>query len=290
MAYQGLFVGLTTLDFIYLSDRPLQQNQKLVAQDYLTVAGGPATNAAIAFSHLGNLENQSQLLAVLGQHPLTQLIKHDLERHSVDLVDLFPEKKDSPPISSIIVAAATGERAVISINALKSQANKLVSPAMLVGMDIVLIDGHQLEVSLAIAQMAYSKQIPVVLDGGSWKPGLEKLLPYIDYAICSANFYPPQCHNADDVFYFLQQQEIFHIAITQGEQPIKYLIQGKKHTLSIPAIKVVDTLGAGDIFHGAFCHYVLQHDFPTALSLAGKIASLSCQSFGTRNWMLTNNQ
>ncbi|MEO0926583.1 MAG: sugar kinase, partial [Cyanobacteria bacterium J06643_13] len=39
MTYQGLFVGLTTLDFIYLSDRPLQSTQKIVAQDYLTVAG-----------------------------------------------------------------------------------------------------------------------------------------------------------------------------------------------------------------------------------------------------------
>ena len=42
MQYRGLFVGLTTLDFIYLSDRSLQSNQKAIAQDYLTVAGVPA--------------------------------------------------------------------------------------------------------------------------------------------------------------------------------------------------------------------------------------------------------
>ena len=54
MHAKGLFVGLTTLDFIYLSDRPLTENQKLVAQDYLTVAGGPATNAGVAFNYLGD--------------------------------------------------------------------------------------------------------------------------------------------------------------------------------------------------------------------------------------------
>lgn len=283
MPYRGLFVGLTTLDFIYLSDYPLQQNQKLVAQDYLTVSGGPATNAAVAFNYLGN---QSQLFTVLGQHPLTQLIRNDLAQQAVEIVDLYPEKTDTPPISSIIVTATTGERAVISINALKSQGNKLVAPGMLIGIDVVLIDGHQIDISLAIAKIAHSKQILVVLDGGSWKPGLEKLLPYVDYAICSANFYPPQCNNADEVFDLLYQQGILHIAITKGERPVQYLTLGERRALSIPTIKAVDTLGAGDIFHGAFCHYILQQDFATALSSASKIASLSCQSFGTRSWML----
>ena len=86
MGYQGLFIGLTTLDFIYLSDRYPQANQKVVAQDYLTAAGGPATNAAVAFSYFGN---QGKLITVLGQHPLCQLIKTDLENYPVEIVDLF---------------------------------------------------------------------------------------------------------------------------------------------------------------------------------------------------------
>jgi sugar/nucleoside kinase (ribokinase family) len=50
-------------------------------------------------------------------------------------------------------------------------------------------------------------------------------------------------------------------------------------------IKPVDTLGAGDIFHGAFCHYILQNDFPVSLERAAEIASLSCTSLGTRAWI-----
>ena len=283
MHSRGLFVGLTTLDFIYLSDRPLAENQKLVAQDYLAVAGGPATNAAVAFNYLGN---QSKLITVIGQHPLTHLIRSDLGQHSLEIVDLIPEKTETPPISSIIVTAATGNRAVISLNAVKSQADNLISEDWLTDIDLVLIDGHQLSVSLAIAKIAKSKQIPVVMDGGSWKPGLEKLLSWVDYAICSANFYPPQCQNTDDVFNYLRDRGISHIAITKGEQPIQYLSQGARLTVPIPPIKTVDTLGAGDIFHGAFCHYILQEDFATALKMAAKIASKSCQFFGTRNWML----
>ena len=282
MEYQGLFVGLTTLDFIYGTDYYPQANQKVVAQDYLTAAGGPATNAAVSFSYFGN---QGQLLTVLGQHPVTQLIRADLEDYPLKIVDLIPEKSDIPPVSSIIVTAATGERSVISINALKSQGRKSKIPKdILKKIDIILIDGHQIEVSLAIAKLAKSNQIPVVIDGGSWKPDLEKVLPLVDYAICSANFYPPQCRNYRDVFDFLQKMGISHIAITQGEQPIQYLYQGDIATIPIPSIKAIDTLGAGDIFHGAFCNYILQETFPTALCQAAQIASKSCQFFGTRSW------
>lgn len=282
MQYTGLFVGLTTLDFIYLSDRPLAADRKLVAQDYLTVAGGPATNAAVAFSYF---DNHPQLMTVLGEHPLTELIAEDLNEYSVEIVDLIPEKTATPPISSIIVMADTGKRAVISINAVKSQADRAISEEVLNDVDIVLIDGHQIAVSLAIAKLAQSKQIPVVIDGGSWKPGLEQILPLTDYAICSANFYPPECRNVSDVFNFLQDCGISQIAVTKGEQPIQCLERGQSYSVAVPSIKAVDTLGAGDIFHGAFCHYILEENFTDALRLSAEIASKSCQYFGTRDWL-----
>ena len=120
MSKSGLFVGLITLDFIYLADSPPQNNQKLVATDYSVAAGGPATNAAVTFSHLNN---QSTVLGVLGSHHITQLICSDLENYQIAIIDLDPYKKTPPPVSSIIVTQGTGERAVISINAVKTQAN-----------------------------------------------------------------------------------------------------------------------------------------------------------------------
>jgi sugar/nucleoside kinase (ribokinase family) len=47
----------------------------------------------------------------------------------------------------------------------------------------------------------------------------------------------------------------------------------------------VDTLGAGDVLHGAFCHYfALEPDFEGALRQASEIATRSCQTLGTRAW------
>ncbi|MBD2690760.1 sugar kinase [Anabaena catenula] len=279
----ALFVGLVTLDLIYLADSPPKNNQKLVATDYTVAAGGPATNAAVTFSHLGN---QAQLLTVLGSHPMTQLIRTDLGNYQVAIIDLDSSKDTPPPVSSIIVTQSTGERAVISINAVKTQANITSTPTnILQNIDIILIDGHQMAVSKIIAETAKNKNIPVVIDGGSWKPGFEEILPFVDYAICSANFYPPGCKNQEDVFIYLQNFNIPHIAITKGEKSIEYLSNQKRGLIDIAKIKTVDTLGAGDIFHGAFCHYILQSNFQQSLELASNIAAEACKYFGTRRWM-----
>lgn len=273
MANRGLFVGLVTLDLIYLADAPPQSNQKIVAQETTIAAGGPATNAAIAFQHLGNT---STLLSAIGCHPVCHLIEADLR--SINVIDLDPDRPESPPISSIVVSQSTGDRAVISLNAVRTQLSPdCIPPNLLDGVDIILIDGHQMAVGAEIAKMAGT--IPVVIDAGSWKPGFEQIFPYVDYAICSANFQPPI---EQSVFDYLHSYGIENIAITQGENAIEVFNHSQ---ITVPQVNVKDTLGAGDIFHGAFCHFILQHDFVTALAEAAKVASYSCEFFGTRQWM-----
>jgi sugar/nucleoside kinase (ribokinase family) len=214
------------------------------------------------------------------------LISEDLEKCRVELRDLDSERLESPPVSSIIVTQSTGERAVISINATKSQASELnILPDILENIDIILVDGHQLPVGEKLAKFAKNKNVPVVLDGGSWKAGLEKLLPFVSYAVCSEKFYPPGCKTSEDVFDYLAERGILNIAVTRGEKSILYQTAKGRGEVEIPAIKVVvDTLGAGDIFHGAFCYYILEEGFTEALKSAAKIAAYSCQFFGTRRW------
>ena len=284
MTKTGLFVGLITLDLVYLTATYPDKNQKVVASNYAVTAGGPATNAAVTFSYFNN---QTILLGGLGNHPITYLIKADLEKHNVRIQDLDKIRSEPPPVSSIITTQDTGDRAVISINATKSQISKeLIDSQIIHDVDIVLIDGHQMVASLEIAQFAKSKNIPIVIDGGSWKTGLEEILPVVDYAICSANFYPPNCESQKEVFAYLASQNIPHIAITQGEKSIKYFSDGKFGNVEVPKVNAVDTLGAGDIFHGAFCHYIFNGEFTEALTNAANIAAHSCQYFGTRQWMI----
>ena len=283
MGKKGLFVGMLTLDLVYLTASFPSPNQKIAAADYTVSAGGPATNAAVTFSYLGN---EAIVLTVAGNHPINGLIRRDLDNYKVAIADLDPSRTEPPPVSSIIVTQTTGDRAVVSLNASKAQVGSDRIPGdILQGVDIVLIDGHQIEVGYGISQQAKINNIPIVIDGGSWKPGLENILPMVDYAICSDNFYPPNCHNSEQVFSYLSNVGLPHIAITRGEKPILYLSPTEKGEIKIPQINPIDTLGAGDIFHGAFCHYILQTTFRETLTAAAKIASHSCQYFGTRRWM-----
>ncbi len=280
---KGLFVGLATLDCIYLVEQFPTQNQKIVALDQCISAGGPAANAAIAFQHLGH---QATWIGVLGNHPISQLIKADLEQYNLTLADLDPNCSISPPVSSVTVPQGSGDRSVISLNATKIQATPDNLPEnILDDIDLILIDGHQMAISSVLAQKAQAKKIPVVMDGGSWKTGFETVLPYVDYSICSANFYPPACQSLEDVFTFLDKFYLKGIGITQGEHPIIYQQGKKKGKLEVNSGDIVDTLGAGDILHGAFCHYILEQDFVFSLKKASKIASLACQFLGTREWL-----
>ena len=279
----GLFLGLATWDLIYLAQQPPGENQKVVASDCTIAAGGPAANAAVTFSYLGN---RAIWAGVLGTHAIAQLIRTDLTEYNVRIIDLAPGRSDPPPVSSIIVTQGTGGRSVISINATKSQVDsQAINQDILTSVNIVLVDGHQISASQEIAQIAKSKNIPIVLDGGSWKPGLEEILPFIEWAICSDNFHPPNCDNSEEVFAYLSAAGIPNIAITRGEKSILYLNNGKYGSIEVPRIQAKDTLGAGDIFHGAFCHYILQNNLTDSLTAAARIAADSCKKFGTRRWM-----
>lgn len=291
---QGLFVGLITLDVLYLVEHVPQANQKMVALDFLTAAGGPATNAAVAFQYLScfgtNKGDRTLLLGVLGSHPSSHLIRMELEQWGLAIADLAPTRTEPVPISSILITQATGERSVVSLNAVKAQATVEAIPvqiwdALQQDIGVVLVDGHQMQVGEAIAAAAKARQIPVVVDGGSWKPGFEQVLPYVDYAICSANFHPPGCQTTDEVLAYLQSLCIPHIAITQGQQPILYCSEGDRGEIPVPAIAAVDTLAAGDIFHGAFCHFIQHNQFAEALAQSAQVAARACQFFGPRRWM-----
>ena len=279
----GIFVGLSTIDLVYKVDGFPAPNSKVAAHDQQVFVGGPATNAAIAFRHLGG---SSTLVTGAGCHPLSELIRNELEQYSVRWIDLAPALNEVPAISSIAVNPA-GERNVISANASRfGIPAAVVDERALGGASILLVDGHFMQAATVWAKAARARGIPVVFDGGSWKPGTEELLASVDFALCSADFLPPGCSTQEDVVRFLSDSGVPNIAITNGAEPIRFESPNAAGTLLIPPIEVLDTMGAGDIFHGAFCHYLsARHPFQQALAQAAAVATHSCRFRGTREWM-----
>lgn len=279
----GVFVGLATIDLIYTVESLPPPNSKAVAQSQELFVGGPATNAAITFSQLGST---AALVASAGQHELASIIKDELAHYSIELVDLTPDDDGLPAISSVWVDRQ-GRRSVVSVNTSRlTNRSPRVDVGILANARILLVDGHSMEACQAWARAARSSGVPVVLDGGSWKAGSEELLEFVDTAICSADFLPPGCSGEDDVIQYLQTHSVKQIAITHGADPIRFLSGPSAGTIAVPQVDVVDTTGAGDVLHGAFCYYsVAGDDFADSLREAAKVASESCRYAGTRRWM-----
>lgn len=281
--YKGTFLGLATADIVYYVPHHLERNQKLKAERQLAYAGGPATNAAVTFAAFGN---ESTLLTGLGQHPLAHVAKLDLADHKVRLIDCTDQPRRPPILSAIIVDLSSGERSVVYSNTdLRRLRSDAINDNTLEYSDILMLDGYYLPQAIQLAKLAKQLRIPVVLDGGSWKEGLENLLPLVDYAICSNAFLAPGSANQDNLIDFLNSHGINFIAITHDGGPIIAHAHGQTSEVPVITIKAVDTLGAGDIFHGAFCHYIQEYEFLLSLERAGEVASLSCASLGTRAWI-----
>lgn len=280
----GLFVGLTTIDIVYQVDNPPRVDEKIVAHEQTVAAGGPATNAAVAFSFLGG---RGLVHSVIGRHALSEIVVDDLRRQAVEIVDMAPEAVPTPSFSSVMVKAATGERSVVSVNAEKVQASLSLDVDRIREMQIVLVDGHQMEAGIAASRIARACGIPTVMDGGSWKAGSERLVGHIDYAICSERFLPPGCDSVEDSVRYLKEHQVPFIAVTNGSHPIRYWTLDNEGEIPIPTIAAVDTLGAGDFLHGAFAFYMTREnaEFVHALAQASRVASYSCRYFGTRAWM-----
>lgn len=282
---KGLFVGLATVDITYTVDAIPRRNQKISVPGQRTAAGGPATNAAVTFAFLGG---RAALVTAVGSHPLGAIIRSDLERFDVALHDLARRSKEAPPMSSIMVLNGTGERTVVSANAaVFSPISAEFNPRWLSGVHVLLVDGHYMPLCIAAARLAHGRGIPVVLDSGSWKEGMAELLSFVDIAICSDDYRPPGCRDIDDVLELFAAQGIRQAAITRGASGIHLVDGGKRGTIAIEKIRAVDTLGAGDIFHGVFCYYAARpgYSFRDALAAAARAATFSCRYSGTRLWM-----
>lgn len=285
MKYNGLFIGLTTIDIQFFVDEFPQSNKKVKTEPPKILVGGPATNAAVAFAHLNG---GASLVSAVGKNAFNDFVQKDFKTTQIQFTDLTPSQETNPVLAAVITSKQNGDRNIFTHYPKSVQpeisAEKLVEQTR---PDIILLDGFYPEFLLECARLAQQNHIPVVMDCGSWKPQYEELLQYADIAICSADFYPPGCKVYDDVFEYLQQKKVKYTAISRGAQSLLFQYEKSRGEVPVEKVKVADTLGAGDFLHGAFCYYFLQEnfDFVKALKQAAELASFSCQFEGTRAWI-----
>lgn len=290
---------MATVDVLQVVDAVPGPNEKVTARSARVEAGGPALNAAITAAALGA---SVTLVTAVGEGPFSDVVRRDCAEYDVGVVDCAPTGY-TPPISTVLLTESTGERAVVSVNAAGvtsydvpavGRLGELVAPA-----DAVLVDGHHLPVGAVVAELAAARGVPVLLDGGSWKPGLDRVLPDVTVALLSADFHAPGGDSLEAVQRLGERsgepglrrrgaQRVF-VARSAGARPVRWLAgDGSVGEVAVPQVEVVDTLGAGDVLHGAMLVELARHgltDLPASLGRAAEVASRSVTAPGARGWL-----
>ncbi|WP_199224429.1 PfkB family carbohydrate kinase [Serinibacter arcticus] len=281
----GLFAGLATLDVAQHVERPPGANEKVTATATHLSAGGPAANAAVAFAALGG---RATLLTALGESPTAVLVRAELEEQGVDVVDVTPDATAPPPVSAIIVTTATGERSVVGSDAVASTVEAPdgeALAALVADADVVLVDGHHPRLGVGTATAARTAGVPVVLDLGRWKPAMDALVPLADHVVCSADARAPGATDHASSVAALRERGARVVVVTRGAAPALWWADGDDGEVAVPRVVAVDTLGAGDAFHGAYTFAVGCGQGPTAaVRLGVDVASLRVAHAGPRAW------
>ena len=272
----GLFVGLTTLDLVHYVQRFPAPDEKLQADGCWVGAGGPAANAAATFAALGG---RATLITAVGTGDLGRLAAADLAAHGVEVIDASAGGEIG--VSSVVVDAR-GRRTVVSLNAqeLSDQCDPDRVPDLPV-VEVVALDGHYPALAAPLLARRMLSRAPAVLDPGNWKPQLPELMDRCGHIIASAGF--DHSAGADEILRRVERHGAVLAAVTGGGGPIVASFEGVATTIEVPAITAIDTLGAGDVLHGAYAyHLATGRPPPEALRAAAVIASRSCEHRGPR--------
>lgn len=276
----GVFVGLACLDMVYYQNSIPSENKKSKTNNYNVFIGGPATNAAITYAMLGG---SSVVISSIGDSELGKILKKELcEDYGVEVIDCASGLDILPSIASIAINVTNASRTIWSGQQLVYNINDEYLKDVVKNADFCFSDCNLPELSMKVLHDAQEKSKPIVLDAGSWKNKFELFLSVADDVIASADCIPPSHNN--DFMVAASQYAVENIAITNGEDFIKWKNGSNEGTIQPPLVEAKDTLGAGDVFHGAYCYYRFEKNlsFPESLLRASEVASLSVQYFGPR--------
>lgn len=279
-----LCCGLVTLDVTQVVEALPGPDQKVVADGLDVTFGGPAANAAATAIALGV---PTALVTAIGTGPVADLVRSELRDADVGVIDLAAGLDARPPVSTVLVTRATGQRAVASVNAVGMPGLSAPDPAVLDGATALLVDGHHLGAAVPLAAEARRRGIPVVLDGGSWKPGLGELLDHVDHAVLSADFALPD-PDGDVLGDVLARWPVVSAARSAGGGPMELRVRHRApEWLPVERVdEVVDTLGAGDVLHGALAAEVARGSaLVDALRVGISTATRSVRYSGARGWV-----
>ena len=280
-------IGHSALDRVFKVEAWPAASAKVVATAFAETGGGVAANAAVAVARLGG---EAAFWGPVGDDSIADAMGAQLRAAGVDIDGMRRFSGLQSSVSAILIDAR-GERLIVGYRgtALEVSADWLPL-AQLGACGALLADTRWPQGALLALHAARGAGIAAVLDGDTGEQAtLRSLAGESEYALFSEPGLA--CFAGEgDIEGALRQALALGprlAAVTQGEHGVAWIEAGAPEGLRrMPAfqVSVVDTLAAGDVFHGAFALMLTEGKAPAeALRFASAAAALKCSRRGGRD-------
>ena len=277
-----LCIGMPVRDLIYrIKDLP-GRGEKVRAEHFEELAGGNALNAAIGIVRLGGRALFSGPMGdaaeTSSRYIFEQLAKEGIDANVVHMAGIVT------PVSNVMIDPS-GERTVVTYRDPKLWNVKLPDTnELLAGCAAVLTENRCAGFATDLCVEASRRNIPVVLDADTVMSMREGLLTAASHIIFSAEALAATAGtaNLEDALRRIAEQTRSFLAVTRGAQGMMWLDEaGRAQVMPTFPVHTVDTLGAGDVFHGAFALAITEgRSIGDAMRFASAAAALKCTRFG----------
>ncbi len=282
--FDVLGIGLNATDTVLVIHEFPPYAGKVKFERELVSAGGQVTTALITCARLGL---RSKYVGTVGDDARGEIQLRSLDGTGVDTSGVIIRRGCANQAAYILIDQRTGERTILwnrpeclRLTPEEIRRDDIASARLL------HLDGYDTDAASYAAEVARQHGVPVSLDVDEVYPGFERVLKNVDYLIGSSKW-PCEWTGEADPFAALARIQAEHgvrvAAMTLGDRGALALANEIWTYSPAFAVECVDTTGAGDVFHGAFCYAVLSGmEMEEALEFSNAAAALNCTAVGAR--------
>lgn len=282
-------LGACVLDTLIHCDKYPIEDTKQEAESIYLAGGGPVGNALVVMSKLGV---QTEVIGSFGGDNAGAYLLDDFKKYGVYADNATVLKGKTSFTSYIVLADDKATRTCVFDRGSVPDEPKYLKLSAIDDAKVLHLDGNYLECAIVAAKYAKEKGVKVSLDAGGLYKGIERLLPYVDILIPSAEFAlgltrETEIKKAMSALNEKYSPEI--LVVTDGGNGGYYWQNGKAVHYDSVKVNAVDTNGAGDTFHGAFiAAYCQAKTICECCEFASRAAAFKCAHKGLRTLDFSN--
>jgi sulfofructose kinase len=276
-------MGLNSVDFLSVVSEYPESNSKVEILRFERSGGGQVATAMVALSRWGV---HTKYIGKVGSDELGQVSLESLRQEGVDVSSVTTEPDTPTQLGNIIVEATSGDRTILwrRDKRLMFQEKELRKENVCSGR-LLHLDGHDIRSATQCAKWAREEGVLTVLDADKVEPSTPELIKVIDFVVTSSRF-PALFTGIPDrekALIELQKYTPGFLFTTLGPEGAMALMDGEILYVHGFKTEVVDTTGAGDVFHAGFIYGLLRNwEVTEILRFANAVAALKCRDLGGR--------